>query len=106
MGSKTKMWYVGCDRMVFAINSNLFLIKFDSFFNKWSLNLYKKTINPLIPLFNPWWSQLFSHVVHHLQGRTEEEATLIVLLRGSEQVISSGQGLTCADLQPRRKMSN
>ena len=49
IGSKTKMWDVGCDRMVFAINSNLFLIKFNSFFNKWSLNLDQKTINPLIP---------------------------------------------------------
>ena len=49
VGSKTKMWDVGCDRMVFAINSNLFLIKFNSFFNKWSLNLDQKTINPLIP---------------------------------------------------------
>ena len=29
VGSKTKMWNVGCDRMVFAINSNLFLIKFN-----------------------------------------------------------------------------
>ena len=26
IGSKTKIWDVGCDRMVFAINSNLFLI--------------------------------------------------------------------------------
>ena len=40
---------VGCDRMVFAINSNLFLIQFNSFFNKWSLNQGQKTINPLIP---------------------------------------------------------
>ena len=49
IGSKTKMWDVGCDRMVFAINSNLFLIEFDSFFNKWSLDQDQKTINPLIP---------------------------------------------------------
>ena len=27
IGSKPKMWDVGCDRMVFAINSDLFLIK-------------------------------------------------------------------------------
>ena len=40
---------VGCDRTVFGINSDLFLIKFNSFFNKWSLDLHKKTINPLIP---------------------------------------------------------
>ncbi len=46
IGSKTKMWDVGCDRMVFAINSNLFLIKFNSFVNQWSLNLAQKTINP------------------------------------------------------------
>ena len=37
---------VGCDRMVFAINSDLFVMKFNSFFNKWSLNLDQKTINP------------------------------------------------------------
>ena len=49
IGSKTKMWDVGCDRMVFAINSNLFLIKFNDFFNKWSLDQGQKTINPLIP---------------------------------------------------------
>ena len=46
-GSKTKMWDVGCDRMVFAINSKLFLIEFNSFFNKWSLDQGQKTINPL-----------------------------------------------------------
>ena len=33
VGSKTEMWDVGCDRMVFAINSNLFLIQFNYFFN-------------------------------------------------------------------------
>ena len=49
IGSKTKMWDVGCDRMVFAINSNLFLIKFNSVFNKWYLNQGQKTINPWIP---------------------------------------------------------
>ena len=38
MGSETKMWDVGCDRMVFAINSDLFLIHFDSKSNKWSLD--------------------------------------------------------------------
>ena len=46
IGSKTKMWDVGCDRMVFAINSDLFLIKFNLFFNKWSLDQGQKTINP------------------------------------------------------------
>ena len=40
---------VGCDRMVFAINPDLFLTKFNSFFNKWSLDQDQKTINPLIP---------------------------------------------------------
>ena len=40
---------VGCDRMVFAINSNLFSIESNSFFNKWSLDQSQKTINPLIP---------------------------------------------------------
>ena len=39
---------VGCDRMVVAINSNLFL-KHNSFLNKWSLDQGQKTINPLIP---------------------------------------------------------
>ena len=29
-GSETKIWDVGCDRMVFAINSDLCLIKIDS----------------------------------------------------------------------------
>ena len=46
MGSKTKMWDVGCDRMVFAINADLFAIEFYSFFNKWSLDQGQKTINP------------------------------------------------------------
>ena len=45
--SRTKMWDVGCDRMVFAMNSDLFLIKF----NKLSLDHGQKTINPLIPSF-------------------------------------------------------
>ena len=49
IGSGTKMWNVGCDRMVFAINSDLFLIEIDSFFNKWYLDQGQKTINPLIP---------------------------------------------------------
>ena len=31
IGSKTKMWDVGCDRMVSAINSDLFVITFNSF---------------------------------------------------------------------------
>ena len=39
---------VGCDRMVFAINSDLFFIEFDSKNNKWSLDQGQKTINPLI----------------------------------------------------------
>ena len=43
------MWDVGCDRMVFAMNSDLLLIKFDYFFDKWSLDQGKKTINPWIP---------------------------------------------------------
>ena len=49
VGSETKMWDVGCDRMVFAVNANLFLIKFNSFFNKWFLDQGQKTINPFIP---------------------------------------------------------
>ena len=40
---------VGCDRMVFAINSDLFLIKLNYCFNKWSLDQSQKTRNPLIP---------------------------------------------------------
>ena len=58
---------VGCDRMVFAIDSDLFVMKVNSFFNKWSLDQGQETINPFIPnsfpystlggaLFNPWWS--------------------------------------------------
>ena len=40
---------VGCDRMVFAINSYmyLFLMKFNSIFNKWSLDQGQKTINTI-----------------------------------------------------------
>ena len=53
IGSGTKMWDVGCDRMVFAINSNLFLVQFNSFFDKWSLNLGQTTINPINSLFMP-----------------------------------------------------
>ena len=45
------MWDVGCDRMVFAINSELFLIKCNAKFNEWSLDQGQKTINPLIPSF-------------------------------------------------------
>ena len=37
---------VGCDRMVFAINSNLFVIELNSFLNKCSLDQGQKTINP------------------------------------------------------------
>ena len=39
---------VGCDRMVFAINSDLCLIEFDSTNSKWSLDHAQKSINPLI----------------------------------------------------------
>ena len=49
MCSRTKMWDVGCDRMVFAITSDLFLIEFNSKFNKWSLDQGQKTINPILP---------------------------------------------------------
>ena len=38
VGSKTKMWDVGCDRMVFAINSDICLVTFNLFLNKWSLD--------------------------------------------------------------------
>ena len=34
---------VGCDRMVFATNTDLFLIKFNSFFYKWSLDQGQNT---------------------------------------------------------------
>ena len=51
IGSGRTKGDVGCDRMVFAINSDLFLIKFNSQFNKWSLDQGQKTINPLIPSF-------------------------------------------------------
>ena len=40
VGSETKMWDVGCDRMVFAIHSDLLLVHFDSEFDKWSLDRY------------------------------------------------------------------
>ena len=49
VGPKTKLWDVGCDRMVFAINSDLVLIHFNSFANKLSLDQGQKTINPSIP---------------------------------------------------------
>ena len=39
---------VGCDRMVFAIDSDIILMKSNSFFNKWSLDQGQKTTNPLI----------------------------------------------------------
>ena len=42
------MWDVGCDRMVFAINYNIFLSNINYIFNKWSLDQIQKTINPLI----------------------------------------------------------
>ncbi len=45
IGSEIKMWDVGCDRRVFAINSNLLLIKTNYVFNKWSLDQGQKTIN-------------------------------------------------------------
>ena len=51
IGFRTKMWDVGCDRMVFAINSALLLVLFNSKFNKWSLDQGQKTINPLISSF-------------------------------------------------------
>ena len=54
-GSGTKMWDVGCDRMVFAIKSDIFLIKFNAEIIKWSLDQGQQTINPLIPLSNAWW---------------------------------------------------
>ena len=41
---------VGCDRMVFAMNSNLFSIHFNYVFNKWSLDRGPKTRNPLITI--------------------------------------------------------
>ena len=48
------MWDVGCDRMVFAINYDLFLIKIHFIFNKWYSNQGQKTINPLIPYSFPY----------------------------------------------------
>ena len=54
MCSRTILWDVGCDRMVFAINSDLFLINFISKFNEWSLDQGQKTINPLIPYQFPY----------------------------------------------------
>ena len=45
IGSRTKMWDVGCDRMVFTINSDLFLIHFATT-HKLSLDQDQKTINP------------------------------------------------------------
>ena len=53
MGAGRTKGDVGCDRMVVATNSDLFLIKFDSFFNEWSLDQGQKTINPLIPPIFP-----------------------------------------------------
>ena len=49
IGSGRTKGDVGCDRMVFAINSDLLLMQFNSFFNKWSLDQGQKTINLLIP---------------------------------------------------------
>ena len=46
IGSGRTKGDVGCDRMVSAINSDLFLIKFHLSFNKWSLDQGKKAINP------------------------------------------------------------
>ena len=42
------MWDVACGRMVFAINSDLCLIKSNARFNEWALDQDKKIINPLI----------------------------------------------------------
>ena len=47
IGSGRTKGDVGCDRMVFAINSDLFVMTFSSCFNKWSLDQGQKTINPL-----------------------------------------------------------
>ena len=49
IGSGRTKGDVGCDRMVFAINSNLFSIQLNSFSYKWSLDQGQKTINSLIP---------------------------------------------------------
>ena len=49
VGSGRTKGDVGCDRMVFATNSDLFWFPFDSKFSKWSLDQGQKTINPLIP---------------------------------------------------------
>ena len=49
IGSRRTKGDVGCDRMVFGINSDLVIIELTSFFNKWSLNPDQKTIHPLIP---------------------------------------------------------
>ena len=40
---------VGCDRMVFAINSDIFVIVFNSKFSKWSLDQVQNTINLSMP---------------------------------------------------------
>ena len=51
--SSPKSWFwedkgdVGCDRMVFAINSNIFLSKFKYWFNKWSLDQGQKTMKTI-----------------------------------------------------------
>ena len=78
VGSETKMGDVGCDRMVFAMNSDLLLIKFNSFFNKWSVDQGRKNINPSIPNEFP----IFSLVI----GGTGRKAFQIYLLAltGSE----------------------
>ena len=48
------MWDVGCNRMVFAINSDLVLIHLNFEENSWSLDQGQKTIKPLIPYEFPY----------------------------------------------------
>ena len=45
--SRTKMRDVGCDRIIWSITSNLFLIKLNSNLNGWSFGQGQKTIKPI-----------------------------------------------------------
>ena len=53
IGSGRTKGDVVCDWMVFAINSNIFVIHCNYGFNRWSLDRGQKTINPLIPINSP-----------------------------------------------------
>ena len=67
--------------MVFAINSNLFSIKFNSFFDKWSLDQGQKTINPLVPLFKSLPSEASASTSQTMFGTDDGNETVATLPR-------------------------